>query len=151
MIGLIQRVADAEVWVGSERISKIGKGILLLVGIGRDDDPKDCEYIAHKTMNLRIFSDEEGNLNRSLVDERGEILVVSQFTLLGDTRKGRRPSFSKAAAPDDALTLYRLLIEGLKKYGVAVAEGRFRAMMDVKLTNQGPVTLIIGSKEKKWN
>jgi len=151
MIGLIQRVLKAEVWVKDEVISKIGEGILLLVGISRDDESKDISYIANKTFNLRIFSDEKGNLNRSLLDVSGEILVISQFTLLGDTTKGRRPSFTSAANSLEAEKIYRCLINEIKTYSISVKEGKFGAMMDVKLINNGPVTLILNSKDKKWN
>jgi D-tyrosyl-tRNA(Tyr) deacylase len=149
MIGLIQRVSESEIWVGDKRISSIEKGILLLVGVAEEDEPEDITYIADKTVNLRIFGDEKGHLNRSLLDVMGEILVVSQFTLLGDTRKGRRPSFTRAADPQKAEHLYRLLIKELKKYNIVVKEGKFREMMEVKLSNSGPVTLIIDSKINK--
>ena len=149
MIGLIQRVSESEVWVGDQRISSIKQGLLLLAGVAQDDEPEDVAYIAGKTVNLRIFGDEQGHLNRSLLDVKGEILVVSQFTLLGDTRKGRRPSFTRAASPRKAEHLYRLLVTELKKYNIGVKEGKFREMMEVKLSNSGPVTLIIDSKVNK--
>jgi len=147
MVGVIQRVSEAAIYVGGERVSQIGKGILLLVGIASDDTHEDAAFMADKTIHLRIFGDEQGNLNRSLLDEKGEVLVVSQFTLLGDTRKGRRPSFSDAARPEAAENLYRTLIEEMKSCGVPVKEGRFRTRMEVKLTNSGPVTLIVNSKK----
>lgn len=149
MIALIQRIRNAEVWIKNECISKAGIGILLFAAVAQDDKAKDVAYVASKTVNLRIFGDEKGNLNRSLIDIGGEILVVSQFTLLGDTRKGRRPSFTKAAAHQEAEKLYRLLIDELKGYDVGVKEGRFREMMEVKLINDGPVTLIVNSKDKR--
>jgi len=148
MIGLVQRVKEAEVLVDSKQISSIGTGILLLAGIAAGDEIEDIRYIAQKTVNLRIFGDESGNLNRSIVDIGGEILVVSQFTLLGDTRKGRRPSFTDAAVPEIAESLYRDLIEELKTFQVPVLEGKFGAMMDVRLINSGPVTLILNSRDK---
>jgi len=148
MIGLVQRVKEAEVLVDSKQISSIGTGILLLAGIASGDEIEDIRYIAQKAVNLRIFGDERGNLNRSLVDIGGEILVVSQFTLLGDTRKGRRPSFTGAAVPEKAESLYRDLIEELKTFQVPVLEGKFGAMMDVRLINSGPVTLILNSRDK---
>jgi len=149
VIGLIQRVSEASVWVSSNLVSGIGHGILLLVGIAVDDDEHDCTYIAQKTVNLRIFGDEEGNLNRSLIDVKGELLVVSQFTLLADTRKGRRPSFSGAMAPEQATGLYKRLIDEFRKLQIPVKEGVFGAMMEVKLVNSGPVTLIINSADKR--
>jgi D-tyrosyl-tRNA(Tyr) deacylase len=149
MIGLIQRTISSEVWIDNECVSSIGIGILLLAGIASDDTEEDARWLAGKTVNLRLFGDNEGNLNHSLLDIKGEILVVSQFTLLGDTRKGRRPSFTRAAQPQAAEDLYRVLINELRSYDVVVKEGRFGAMMDVKLTNSGPVTFIINSKEKR--
>ena len=146
MIGLIQRVSEAEIWVGDAIISFIKNGILLFVGVSEGDTPEDVSYIAGKTVNLRIFGDEQGQMNRSLLDVNGEILAVSQFTLLGDTKKGRRPSFTRAAGPEKAEPLYRLLVAELKKYNIGVKEGKFREMMEVKLTNSGPVTIIIDSK-----
>jgi D-tyrosyl-tRNA(Tyr) deacylase len=149
MIGILQRVSESEVWVDGEMISRIREGILLLAGIARDDGPEDAEYVARKTAGLRIFADQEGNLNKSVLETGGSVLVVSQFTLLGDTRKGRRPSFSRAAPPERAVDLYRTLVGALEDQGVPVQEGRFRAMMDVKLVNSGPVTVIVDSKQKK--
>lgn len=149
MIGIIQRVSEASVRVDDRCISEINHGILLLVGIGRDDGQEDATYLVNKIVHLRIFSDEKGYLNKSLLDIDGEILIVSQFTLLGETRKGRRPSFSNAAPPDKAEPLYRKIIGGFKEFKIPVKEGVFRAIMDVKLTNSGPVTIIINSKDKK--
>lgn len=151
MIGILQRVKEASVWIKGEEISKIGKGLLLFVGISRDDTEKDIEYIVKKVINLRIFSDENNNLNLSLLDIEGELLVVSQFTLLGDTKKGRRPSFSKAMPPDEAKVFYNKLVEEFKKSKLVVKEGVFQEMMEVKLTNEGPVTILVDSKEKKFN
>lgn len=148
MIGVIQRTSNAEVWVRGKRVSKIAGGILLLVGIARDDDLEDVSYLVNKTVHLRIFGDEQGHLNKSLLDVNGGILVVSQFTLLGDVSKGRRPSFTDAAKPAQAETLYQLIIKKFKEYDIPVKEGVFRAIMDVKLTNQGPVTIIINTKDK---
>jgi len=147
MIALIQRVSGAKVAVEKETVSEIGAGILLLLGISIDDTEADIEYIARKTVNLRIFSDEQGNLNRSLIDTGGEILIVSQFTLLADTKKGRRPSFTRAAPPAIAESLYKKTCEKFRTYGIGVQEGRFGAIMAVILTNDGPVTIIINSKE----
>jgi D-tyrosyl-tRNA(Tyr) deacylase len=149
MIALIQRVARAEVEIEGRPHSRIGPGILLLLGIGREDGPADIEYISRKTVHLRIFADEQGSMNRSLLDTGGEILIVSQFTLLADTKKGRRPSFSLAAPPEFAEPLYRKVIESFITHGVRVAEGAFGMMMQVTLTNDGPVTIIIDSREGK--
>jgi D-tyrosyl-tRNA(Tyr) deacylase len=148
MIGVIQRVSEAEVVVDGESIAGINEGLLLLLGIARDDGPEDISYLVNKTVHLRIFSDNKGNLNRSVLDERGGILVVSQFTLLADTRKGRRPSFTLAAPPEKAESLYNSFIGKFKEYGVSVQEGLFGERMQVRLTNNGPVTIIINSKDK---
>ena len=149
MIGVIQRVSNAEVWVRGKRVSGIAGGVLLLVGIAREDGPEDVSYLVNKTVHLRIFGDEQGQLNKSLLDVNGGILVVSQFTLLGDTSKGRRPSFTDAAKPVQAKALYQRIIEKFKEYDIPVKEGVFRAIMEIKLTNQGPVTIIINTKDKK--
>jgi len=148
MVGVIQRVSSAQVQVDGRLRGSIGSGILLLVGVAQEDTEDDVRYVAGKCVNLRIFSDEKGNMNRSLLDTGGELLVVSQFTLLGDTRKGRRPSFSAAAKADWANKLYTLLLQQLRSYGVSVAEGLFGAMMEVSLVNSGPVTLIIDSNSR---
>ena len=147
MIALIQRVCSVKVAVEGEVISEIGPGILLLLGIGHDDNQADIEYITRKTVYLRIFSDPQGNLNRSLIDTGGEILIVSQFTLLADTKKGRRPSFARAAPPAIAEPLYRMAIEKFRRYNIQVQEGCFGAMMEVSLINDGPVTIIVNSRE----
>jgi D-tyrosyl-tRNA(Tyr) deacylase len=149
MIALIQRVCSAQVRVDGQTISEIGPGLLLLLGIGHDDDQEDIEYIVRKTVHLRIFSDSQGNLNYSLLDTGGEILIVSQFTLLADTKKGRRPSFSGAAPPQTAEPLYRKTLEAFRRRGTQVSEGLFGAIMEVSLVNDGPVTIIIDSREQK--
>ena len=149
MIAVVQRVSEASVKVDGNEISRIGRGILLLLGISKDDTDKDIEYLVRKCANLRIFGDPEGNLNLSLFDIGGEALIVSQFTLLGDTRKGRRPSFSDAMPPDKAKPMYEKFIDSFKRTGLHVKEGIFGAMMQINLTNDGPVTLIINSKDKK--
>jgi len=151
LIAVVQRAKEASVWVSDKEVSKIGKGILLLVGISKGDSEKDVNYITNKVVNLRIFSDENGNLNLSLIEIKGEILVVSQFTLLGDTKKGRRPSFSNAMQPEKAKAFYNELINQFKEYKIPVKEGVFGAMMGVKLINDGPVTLIVNSRDKKLN
>jgi len=148
LIGVIQRVDEASVWVEGNLISSIRKGILLLLGIARDDADEDMEYIVNKTINLRIFSDENGNLNLSLLDISGELMIVSQFTLLGDTRKGRRPSFTNAMPPDKAEPFYQKVVNRFEEQGIPVKKGVFGAMMKIKLINDGPVTIILNSRDK---
>jgi len=151
MKALIQRVFSAEVRVGSSLLGKIGAGILVFLGVERGDTEEDARFLARKTAGLRIFPDPPGragagrNMNRSLLETGGSALVVSQFTLAADTRKGNRPSFDRAAAPEPANRLYLLYIDRLKSEGVPVEAGRFQAMMDVELVNQGPVTLLLES------
>ncbi len=146
MIALIQRVKKASVRVGGSVVGSIGKGILVLLGVHRDDTEKDLEYMLKKVPFLRIFEDDDGKMNLSLLDVNGSILVVSQFTLLARTKRGRRPSFDEAAPPDKGKEFYRLFIDGLKKMGIRVEEGSFGAHMEVELINDGPVTIIIDSK-----
>jgi len=147
MRAVIQRVSEAAVSVGEERVSGIGPGLLVLVGIGKDDGTADVEWIADKIVQLRIFPDENDQMNRSLQDIGGELLVVSQFTLYGDCRRGRRPSYSDAAAPEAAQPLYQQLVLRLRASGLRVEEGVFRAMMKVQLVNDGPVTLLLDSRK----
>jgi D-tyrosyl-tRNA(Tyr) deacylase len=142
---VIQRVREASVAVGGEQVAAIGPGLLVLLGVGREDAEADADYLAEKIVHLRIFEDESGQMNLSALDTRGALLVVSQFTLYGDARRGRRPGYSAAAAPDDAVRLYRYFVERVKASGLEVGEGVFRAMMDVHLVNQGPVTLLLDS------
>lgn len=145
MRSVIQRVSRAKVSVDSEVVGEIGKGILVLLGISGEDTEKEAIYLLEKTLNLRIFEDADGKMNLSLLDIEGELLVVSQFTLYGDTRKGRRPSFIEAAKPEKADELYRFFVSESKKQIKKVATGRFQAMMDVELVNDGPVTILIDS------
>ena len=140
---VVQRVSRASVSVNREIVGEIGNGLVLLIGIAKTDTVENIDFVAKKCVNLRVFQDEQGKMNRSLLDEKGEILAISQFTLLGNTQKGRRPSFIDAAEPNSAEKLYNGFIEKLKSFGIVVACGIFGAMMDVELINQGPITLII--------
>ena len=147
MIALIQRVCSAKVEVADEIISEIGAGMLILLGIGMDDNDADIAYIGRKSVHLRIFGDEQGHLNRSLIETGGEVLIVSQFTLLADSKKGRRPSFTRAAAPEIAEPIYRKTCEEFRSHGIRVQEGVFGAMMKVSLINDGPVTIVVDSRD----
>jgi D-tyrosyl-tRNA(Tyr) deacylase len=146
MRAVIQRVSEASVHVNGECTGQIGQGLVVLLGIATGDTQADADYLSEKIVGLRIFPDDEGKFNRSLPDVNGSILVVSQFTLYGDCRKGRRPSFTAAAGVDKALPLYEYFVETLRQKNVPVATGRFQAAMAVHLVNDGPVTLIIDSK-----
>ncbi|MCM1009455.1 MAG: D-aminoacyl-tRNA deacylase [Fusobacterium sp.] len=143
MRALIQRVKRASVTIGGELYSSIGAGMLVFVGVTKEDQKENAEKLAQKLLNLRIFEDENGKMNRSIVDEGLEFLVVSQFTLCGDCKKGTRPSFDAAAAPDKAVGLYEYCVECLCASGLKVETGKFQAMMDVELINDGPVTFLI--------
>lgn len=144
---VIQRAHNAHVSVGEKTIGKIDQGLVLLVGVTHDDETTDINYLAQKIVNLRIFEDEDGKMNKSLKDVSGSILSISQFTLYGETKKGRRPNFMKAARPDKAEKLYHEFNETIRKMGVHVETGAFGEMMDVSFTNVGPVTLILDSKD----
>ena len=146
MKAVIQRVKKSSVSVDGKTIGKIDKGLMILLGIAKDDSEEDAMYLSEKIPNLRIFEDTEGKMNLSLVETGGDILVVSQFTLIGDTRKGRRPSYAGAARPELANRLYEYFISLLKQKGIKTESGQFQAMMDVSLINDGPVTLIVESK-----
>lgn len=145
---VVQRAKDAKVKVADKVVGGIDNGLLLLVGITHDDEEEDLKYLADKIVNLRIFEDEDEKMNLSLLDVGGAILSVSQFTLYGDCRKGRRPNFMNAAKPDFASVMYERFNALLAQKGVAVETGVFGAMMDVQFTNDGPVTLILESKDK---
>jgi len=148
MKAVIQRVKSGTVTIENKIKGNIGKGYVLLLGVEEKDDEEDARYLAEKIVNLRIFNDEKGKMNLSLLDVRGEILSISQFTLCADTRKGRRPSFIKAAPPDRGDYLYTVFNSFLREFGVKVETGEFGAMMDVTLINDGPVTIIIDSKNR---
>lgn len=145
MRACVQRVSEASVTVDNQIVGNIGHGLVVLLGVAQGDREQDAHYLADKIAGLRIFDDEAGRMNRSLIDVGGAMLVVSQFTLLGDCRKGRRPSFVDAAPPDVAERLYGAFVEKVAATGIEVATGRFRTHMQVRLTNDGPVTLLIES------
>jgi D-aminoacyl-tRNA deacylase len=145
MRAVIQRVTEARVEVAGETVGEIGAGFLVLLGFGRDDKRDDADYLAEKISNLRVFADEEGKMNRSLLETGGQILVVSQFTLYGDVRRGRRPSYSDAAEPEKANELYEYFVERARSLSVKVETGVFQAMMKVSLVNDGPVTILLDS------
>jgi D-tyrosyl-tRNA(Tyr) deacylase len=145
MRAVLQRVSSAQVSVDGQEVGRIGRGLVVLVGIGRSDGLSDVDYIVAKIRDLRVFEDHDGKMNRSLSEVGGAALVVSQFTLYGDCRRGRRPSFDAAAAPDVARGLYDELATRLEAGGVSVQTGRFQAMMEVELVNDGPVTLLLDS------
>ena len=145
MQAVVQRVIQSSVTVDGNEVGAIGKGLVVLLGVAHDDTEKAADWLADKIAHLRIFEDAEGKMNRSLMDVAGSLLVVSQFTLLGDCRKGRRPSFINAAPPDKARSLYHRFIEYFRRMGIDTANGKFGADMQVALINDGPVTLIISS------
>lgn len=147
MRACIQRVSEADVTVAGEVTGRIGRGMLVLMGVGTADGATEVEWLAEKLVNLRIFEDDQGKMNRSLVDVGGAMLVVSQFTLFGDARKGRRPSFTEAAPPELAERLYDDFVARVRAFGIDVATGVFRAHMDVRLVNDGPVTLWLDTAE----
>ncbi|MGI8555645.1 MAG: D-aminoacyl-tRNA deacylase [Pyrinomonadaceae bacterium] len=147
MRAVVQRVPHAQVSVDEKIVGEIGKGILVLLGVAADDAEKDALYLVEKTLNLRIFEDAEDKMNLSLLDIAGELLVVSQFTLYGDARKGRRPSFITAAPPEKANALYEFFVAEARKQIAKVETGRFQAMMDVELINEVPVTILLDSRK----
>ena len=148
MRAVVQRVSQASVTVAGEITGEIGAGVLVLLGIGNGDSEKDALYLADKVLNLRIFADGADKMNLSVQDSGGAILVVSQFTLHGDCRKGRRPSYNEAAPPGMAERLYEYFVAALRNLGAPVATGRFQAMMEVRLINDGPVTILLDSEKK---
>ena len=145
MRAVVQRAARARVLVDGRVVSEIGPGLVVLLGVSVDDTAEACSWVVEKLASLRIFSDDSGKMNRSVVDVGGEVLVVSQFTLYGDTRKGRRPSFVRAASGPGAEALYGEVVDGLRAAGIPTKTGEFGAMMQVELTNDGPVTLLLDS------
>ena len=147
MRAVVQRVSQAKVTVDSEIVGEIGAGILVLLGVSIKDTEKDAEYLVEKILNLRIFEDENDKMNLSLLDAAGDLLVVSQFTLYGDTRRGRRPSYIEAAPPERANALYECFVTKARMRVSKVETGRFQAMMDVELVNDGPVTIILDSEK----
>src|SRR5262245_44777722 len=148
MRAVIQRVSHARVLIDGREHSRIGAGILVLLGVEKDDTAEDASAMARKIVELRIFEDDLGKMNRSISETRGEILTVSQFTLLGDCRRGRRPSFDPAARPETARPLYETFVREVEALGIPVATGVFQAMMEVELSNQGPVTFILDSRKR---
>lgn len=140
---ILQRVTYGSVTVDNKTIGEINQGFVLLFGVGKNDDTEKAEFLADKCLNLRVFSDEQGKMNKSILDIKGEILVISQFTLYGDTKKGRRPSFTEAGSPKDAEELYQFFVQVLKRSNLKVETGIFGADMKVKIHNDGPVTFIL--------
>jgi len=148
MRAVVQRVTEARVEVDGRPVGEINAGLLVLLGVARDDSREDAQYLVDKIAHLRVFSDNEGKMNRSVMDTGGAVLVVSQFTLYGDVRRGRRPSYTDAAQPERANDLYEHFVEQLRLSGVPVETGVFQAMMKVRLTNDGPVTILLDSRRQ---
>lgn len=147
MRAVLQRVKESSVTVDGVITGRIGRGLLVLLGVEETDTEKDVLYMAEKVAHLRIFGDENGKMNCSVKDAGGEVLVVSQFTLMGDCRRGRRPSFTTSARPEKAILLYEMFIREVNRYGINTAQGIFQAMMDVHLINDGPVTIMLDSNK----
>ena len=147
MRAVVQRVTRASVTVDKEVVGEIGNGLVVLLGVARDDSERDAEYLAEKIVALRIFDDEAGRMNLSVLDAKGAVLIVSQFTLYGDVRKGLRPSWSDAAAPEVAEPLYEYFVEKVRASEIRLATGSFRRMMEVELVNDGPVTILLDSRK----
>ena len=148
MKALVQRVSRASVAVGGAIVGEIGKGLVILIGVARNDTEEDAQYVMQKVINLRIFSDDEDRFNLSVADIGGEFLLVSQFTLLADTRRGRRPGFSDAAPPEEASRLFEYCVDLACRSGLTVATGRFQQHMQVEIHNDGPVTVMIDSRDR---
>ena len=147
MKALLQRVTSGAVAIDGQELGRIGNGLVILLGVTHADDDAHCRYLAEKCANLRIFSDADGKMNLSLLDVGGQALIISQFTLYGDSRKGRRPSYTDAAEPAQAIPLYEMFIREMRSYGIPVATGRFGADMAVEIHNDGPVTLMVESRQ----
>ncbi|MDB4897536.1 MAG: putative D-tyrosyl-tRNA(Tyr) deacylase [Firmicutes bacterium] len=147
MRAVVQRVLRGKVTVGGELVGEIGKGYVVLLGIAREDTPEAADYLAEKIAGLRIFDDEQGKMNRSIQDVGGAVLAVSQFTLYGDVRRGRRPGFDRAGRPEEAEPLYERFVAKFREYGLTVATGRFQTHMEVDLVNDGPVTILVDSEK----
>lgn len=148
MKAVIQRVSEANVSIDEEIVGQIDSGFVILLGVAGDDETVDADYLVDKIVNLRVFDDDAGKMNCSLLEKNGEALVISQFTLYANTRKGRRPSFTDAAPPEKAVPLYEYFIQKIAERGIRVAKGVFGAMMSVKIHNAGPVTIILESKDR---
>jgi|SRR5215467_1126802 len=146
MRAVVQRVAHCCVTVEDKTVAEIGPGLLVLLGVGKADNETAADYLSEKILGLRIFEDADGKMNLSVQDQRGEVLVVSQFTLFGDVRRGKRPSFDAAARSEEAKRLYEYFVEKIKSAGLRCETGQFQAMMDVELVNQGPVTILLDSE-----
>ena len=147
MRAVVQKVSRAEVRIDGEVVGRVGRGLAVLVAVGKEDTVEAGRTLAEKIVNLRIFPDDQGKLNRSLLETGGSILCISQFTLYGDCRKGRRPSYEGAAPPDKARPLYDSFVESLSAFGITVESGQFQAMMEVELVNDGPVTLLLDTSK----
>ena len=147
MIAVIQRCSQGKVTVSDKVVGEISHGLVIFLGVHKNDSENDVKFLVNKICGLRIFNDENGKMNLSIKDVNGSVLVISQFTLCGDTKKGRRPSFIKAATPDDGNRLYEYFMSEMKKSGVPIESGEFGAMMDVELVNNGPVTFVLNSKD----
>ena len=147
MRAVVQRVKEAAVVIGGQQVGRVGKGLLVFLGVGQEDQAADVRVMVDKVANLRIFADADDKMNHSVLDIQGQVLVVSQFTLWGDCRKGRRPSFTSAAPPNIARLLYEAFVEGLRGLGLTVQTGRFQEIMEVHLVNDGPVTLLLDTQK----
>ena len=148
MRAVVQRVGEASVLIDGQEVGRIGAGLAILLGVGKEDEEADAQYLVEKILNLRIFADEENRFNRSALDVGAELLLVSQFTLYADTRKGRRPDFTAAAPPQHAETLYEYTVDRFRQAGLKVATGRFQEYMQVRLENDGPVTILLDSADR---